>query len=632
MQEKLIQTNIVIQGTHYPWGVYIGELYHPTGGKFYPAVIPSDSHSLLINYSKKDKHNVAHICEDISAHFLLSLVHNQSPKINIIDKSLYNVFPNIMQLNNQKNISIFSNEHSIDKFNQSLIELVRERSYNLLNENITSIYQYNEHVDPRAQENYILNIINLNDYSISSDRLDFLNNIIYSSYSVGVKFIFYFDRAMYNNFIDSCEEDKKRKIIDDKMSKLLIKLPSLNLSDKDIFLNENHPLFSKLNELIKNNKLTIGLSQRDDNRHIFNQTVRNLKDEYRISQNLKPKSFLKIEVGVTPNGREKCYFELGARNQSYHAFMIGINGSGKTTLLDHIIKGIVSQFTPEQAELYLFDYKEGVEFQKYLELPHVRVLMLDNSQIDPIINSLKKFSSLIKERGILFKQKNVKNIEQYNKLSADSPLSRSYLIIDEVQCLFEHSRSPQIEKLLIDLAKRGRAFGLHMIMSTQTLTGYTISSELLTQFKMRVSFNVNTSDSMKIFMVGNEEPVYLKPYQFILNDEMGIKESNQRILMNKPTDDILIQEIANKYKERNYTCVVINESSSEEDIHKQDNLENKFMNYSYSGMENDNTSLFNGQNDNKEEDNVDTFIKELESNGNYPPEDTDWEVYFDKHR
>ena len=53
---------------------------------------------------------------------------------------------------------------------------------------------------------------------------------------------------------------------------------------------------------------------------------------------------------------------------------------------------------------------------------------------------------------------------------------------------------------------------------------------------------------------------------------MGIKESNQRILMNKPTDDILIQEIANKYKERNYTCVVINESSSEEDIHKQDNL------------------------------------------------------------
>ncbi|MDO9795327.1 hypothetical protein Q7542_14485, partial [Glaesserella parasuis] len=116
-------------------------------------------------------------------------------------------------------------------------------------------------------------------------------------------------------------------------------------------LQENSHLFNKLSTLIKNNKLTIELYQRDGVKHIFNQVVNNLKEEYRISQASKPKAFLEIEVGVTPNGKEKCYFELGARSQAYHAFMVGMNGTGKTTLLDHIIKGIVSQFTPEQAEL-----------------------------------------------------------------------------------------------------------------------------------------------------------------------------------------------------------------------------------------------------------------------------------------
>ncbi|MWQ29817.1 hypothetical protein F9860_00620 [Glaesserella parasuis] len=201
---------------------------------------------------------------------------------------------------------------------------------------------------------------------------------------------------------------KKRKALGDRMTKLLSQIPSLELIGKDIFLQENSHLFNKLSTLIKNNKLTIELSQRDGVKHIFNQVVNNLKEEYRISQASKPKAFLEIEVGVTPNGKEKCYFELGARSQAYHAFMVGMNGTGKTTLLDHIIKGIVSQFTPEQAELYLFDYKEGVEFQKYLGLPHIRVLMLDNSQVDPVIDALQKFSNLIKERGILFKQKMLK--------------------------------------------------------------------------------------------------------------------------------------------------------------------------------------------------------------------------------
>ncbi|MDD2157977.1 hypothetical protein N5897_06275, partial [Glaesserella parasuis] len=69
----------------------------------------------------------------------------------------------------------------------------------------------NEQVDPRAQENYILNIINLNDYAVSNDRLDFLNTIIASAYSAGVKFIFYFDNEEFNHYLKNGDDDKKKE-------------------------------------------------------------------------------------------------------------------------------------------------------------------------------------------------------------------------------------------------------------------------------------------------------------------------------------------------------------------------------------------------------------------------------------
>ncbi|WP_428278732.1 hypothetical protein [Glaesserella parasuis] len=199
-----------------------------------------------------------------------------------------------------------------------------------------------------------------------------------------------------------------------------------------------------------------------------------------------------------------------------------------------------------------------------------------------------------------------------------------------MQCLFEHPKSSKIEKLLIDLTKRGRAFGLHMIMSTQTLTGYTISSELLTQFKMRIAFTVNTSDSMKIFMIGNEAPVYLKPFQFILNDGMGVKENNQRILMNKPADDLMIQEVIEQYRGRDYECIVIN-TITRDDISMHSSLSDNSISSSISVLDdkNDVINFFNSE-INKEKNDI--FLKESESAENIPPVDTDWDKYFDKFR
>lgn len=617
--DELMEPNISIQGAHYPWGIYIGEFRHPARGMLFPAVIPNDQCGLLIRYDESCLDNAIHICEDISVHFVLGLSKVSFPHINILDKSLSNLFLNIMQLNDKHIISKFTNNDSIDKFIHQLSDIVRERSYNIIDENIKNIYQYNEQVDERAQESYILNLVNLNHYAISCERIDLLEELLRVSYLVGVKFIFYFDYSQFEYFINGVNDNKKENIRH-KIDKLLDRLPTLILKEKDIFFGDNLNIFDNLRELINKNKLTIELSRRDDNHHIFNMAVSCLRDIYKFQDAHKPKSFLKIDVGVSPNGKEKCYFELGAKNQAYHAFMIGMNGTGKTTLLDHIIKGIASQYTPDEAELYLFDYKEGVEFKKYSALPHSRVVMLDNSQINTIRDVIDQFHYLIKERGKLFKRYGAKNIDEYNKLTNISSLSRCYLIIDELQKLFEHPNSSYIENKLIDLAKRGRAFGLHMIMSTQTLTGYTINTELLTQFKMRISFTVDFSDSMKIFMIGNESPIYLNPFEFILNDGMGIKQNNRNILMNKPISDSVIFEIGKKYAHNNYECLVIEEN---EEIIIEENYINDNR-YIEENTKNDYVSDVFSFGKERDAD----FVAEIQQAVNLPSVETDWEEYF----
>lgn len=575
---QYLQQDILIQGEHYPHGLYVGELRHPKCGRLFPAIVSSKCSSLLIKYQSKNVDEVAHLCEDLVGHFTLSLIKHQFPKVYVIEQSLQNRFPNMMKLNLHHNVSILNKRDDIEKFISMVIDTIQNRNCDILDAEIVDVYEYNKNVDPRAQEEYILAIINLNDYADSVERLDMLSELLDGIYTSGIKFVMYFNQDEFNDYLQGIDDVKKQQMLDTFMKKVLVKIPIIELKEVNnqiaLFFDEKEKLFGELNQLIKQNHLSVELSTRPVSKsfhntlHTFNDVIlKNIKQIYHENQASKPQPFLEVEVGVSLNGKEKRYFELGSRNQAFHAFMIGMNGTGKTTLLDHIIKGIANQFTPEQVELYLFDYKEGVEFKKYANLPHARVVMLDNRRVDIIFDVLHKFHDLIEERGELFRQINVKNIDEYNQ-KAEKTLARSYLVIDEVQCLFEHPQASSIEKLLIDLAKRGRAFGLHMIMSTQTLTGYTISSELLTQFKMRVAFTVDVFDSMKIFMVGNETPVYLKPFEFILNDGMGVKESNQNVLMNKPVSDDIIQKISQQYSDVERECLVIDENQNI-DIHKQ---------------------------------------------------------------
>src|SRR5262249_49571597 len=69
------------------------------------------------------------------------------------------------------------------------------------------------------------------------------------------------------------------------------------------------------------------------------------------------------------------YFTLG-RGTAQHCLIAGRTGSGKSTLLHVLITNLALWYSPDEVEMYLVDFKKGVEFKTYAThvLPHARVV------------------------------------------------------------------------------------------------------------------------------------------------------------------------------------------------------------------------------------------------------------------
>ncbi|MFO0802368.1 MAG: FtsK/SpoIIIE domain-containing protein [Gemmataceae bacterium] len=90
------------------------------------------------------------------------------------------------------------------------------------------------------------------------------------------------------------------------------------------------------------------------------------------------------EVLRHPRGPRGCHAATGvlARPRHRPALIAGKTGSGKSTLLHALITNLGLMYSPDEAELYLVDFKEGVEFQWYAtyRLPHARVVAIQSER------------------------------------------------------------------------------------------------------------------------------------------------------------------------------------------------------------------------------------------------------------
>src|SRR5205823_5538467 len=238
-----------------------------------------------------------------------------------------------------------------------------------------------------------------------------------------------------------------------------------------------------------------------------------------------------IDVPLGRAGATKLqYLRLG-KGTSQHVLIAGRTGSGKSTLLHALITNLALHYGPEEIELYLIDFKKGVEFKTYAtqELPHARVVAVE-SEREFGLSVLQRLDAELKDRGDRFRAVGAQDVAAYRRANGDSPLSRILLIVDEFQEFFvEDDKLAQEAALLLDrLVRQGRAFGIHVHLGSQTLSGaYSLARSTLGQMAVRIALQCSESDAHLILSEDNSAARLLsRPGEAIYNDANGLAEGN----------------------------------------------------------------------------------------------------------
>ncbi len=236
---------------------------------------------------------------------------------------------------------------------------------------------------------------------------------------------------------------------------------------------------------------------------------------------------------IVPVGRaganELQSLRLG-RGTAQHALISGKTGSGKSTLLHALVTNLALRYRPQEVEFYLVDFKKGVEFKTYAthELPHARVIAIE-SEREFGVSVLERLDAELQKRGEMFRELGVQDLASFRQKTKQI-LPRVLLIIDEFQELFvADDKLAQDAALLLDrLVRQGRAFGVHVLLGSQTLSGaYSLARSTLGQMAVRIALECSEADAHLILSDDNPAARLLsRPGEAIYNDQNGTVEGN----------------------------------------------------------------------------------------------------------
>lgn len=260
-----------------------------------------------------------------------------------------------------------------------------------------------------------------------------------------------------------------------------------------------------------------------------------------------------IPIGWTPAG-ETVSLILGATVSEHHALLAGKTGSGKSNLLHVLIHALCEKYSSEEVALYLLDYKESTEFNVYATppLPHAR-LVATESDPEYGVTVLRHLADELEERARVFKKAGVRDFSGCRKACREQ-LPRILLVIDEFQVLFSEKRqiAEDAERLLSQLLKQGRSFGIHILLATQTLKGINAQSvgSIMTQLGCRIALACGQEDSAMILGGNNWVAAELRsPPEGIINNANGAKSGNVKFLIPLAENALCREHIA-KLSER----------------------------------------------------------------------------------
>lgn len=194
------------------------------------------------------------------------------------------------------------------------------------------------------------------------------------------------------------------------------------------------------------------------------------------------RSKLALAVGKNINGD----FIVGDLAKMPHLLIAGQTGSGKSVGMNGFILSLLFKNTPSELRMIMVDPKQ-VELGIYDNIPHLLTPVI--TAPDKAINALRWSVAEMERRLGVFKKIHARNLEEFNEKS-DQKEPYIVVIIDELADLMMSGNKKEIEQMIVRLAQKARAAGIHLIVATQRPSVDVITGLIKANVPTRIAFTV----------------------------------------------------------------------------------------------------------------------------------------------
>ena len=181
-----------------------------------------------------------------------------------------------------------------------------------------------------------------------------------------------------------------------------------------------------------------------------------------------------------------------------HIIIVGHPGSGKTYLLSTLVMRLTNLYNPDELHLSLLDFKLGVGFKSFGELPHAKVVALDSDR-ELGLSALSQVDAEITRRGRLFREAGVENVAEYRNTTGKA-LPRWVVLMDEWTELvyLDDDITRKCQTAIDRIVRLGRAFGIHLVLASQSFPSSVLPSSLMEMLTIRILLRCGNDDYYRL--------------------------------------------------------------------------------------------------------------------------------------
>lgn len=234
---------------------------------------------------------------------------------------------------------------------------------------------------------------------------------------------------------------------------------------------------------------------------------------------------------------------VGELNKMPHLLIAGQTGSGKSVMINTLLSSLLYRNSPSDMRLILVDPKQ-VEMTPYADIPHLLTPII--TEPEKTISALKWAVNEMERRYSLLAEVKVRDIKSYNSKTPDEPMPYIVIVIDELADLMMIA-ARDVEALIVRLAQKARAVGVHLVLATQRPSVDVITGLIKANVPARIAFTVASQvDSRTILDQIGAEKLLGQGDMLILTPQMSKPKRIQGAWVtddevNKITDHLRMQ-------------------------------------------------------------------------------------------